>query len=95
MAVTQTAVAKTESKSPYQLDIQRTNKACKVLLKNIVEERKKRQAESTKTNLLAGDDESDEESGAGAVPVWMIVTTKKHIVDERRLKPSKVYVTPF
>jgi len=90
MAVTEIAVAEVKSGSPYQLDVQRTKKACRVLLNNIAEEQKRKQADSNKTNLLADNDNSDDESGASSVPVWMIVTTKKHIVDERRLKPSKM-----
>lgn len=90
MAVKETVVAEIKSGSPYQLDVQRTKKACKVLLNNITEEQKRKQVDSNKTNLLADNDGSDDESGASAVPVWMIVTTKKHIVDERRLKPNKM-----
>jgi len=84
------AVAST-SKSPYQLDLTQTTKACKVLLKHINEERQRRDTESDKPNLLAqGDEDNEEETDGGEVPVWMIMTTKKHIVDQKRLKPSKM-----
>lgn len=58
------------------------------------EEDKKQSEASTKKNLLAGSDESDEEDGSSGedVPVWLILTTKKHIVDKNRLKPGKIPV---
>lgn len=86
-------VAAKESKTPYQLDLAQTTKACTVLLKHIADERARRQAESGKANLLADrDDDSgdDEDSDLADVPVWMIVSTKKHIADQKRLKPQKM-----
>jgi len=79
------------SKTPYQLDLSQTTKACKVLLKHINEERQRRDTEADKPNLLAqGDEDNEEETDGAEVPVWMIMTTKKHIVDQKRLKPSKM-----
>ncbi|KAB8337291.1 hypothetical protein FH972_021592 [Carpinus fangiana] len=84
-----------ESKTPYQLDLTQTTQACKVLLKHIADERTRRETESGKANLLADrDDDSgeDEDSDLADVPIWMIVSTKKHIADQKRLKPSKIPV---
>lgn len=50
---------------------------------------------STKKNLLA-DDKDDSESGAEPAedsPIWLNLTTKKHIVDKNRLKPGKIAVS--
>lgn len=54
----------------------------------------KKESQSTKKNLLASnDDDSDAEDDFGAdVAVWLILTTKKHIVDKNRLKPGKISV---
>jgi ribosome biogenesis protein UTP30 len=44
---------------------------------------------SSKRNLLAAtEDEHDEE--LNETPVWLNLTTKKHIIDQKRLKPAKV-----
>lgn len=81
--------------TPYQLDTSQTTQACKVLLKHIADERQRREkAESAKPNLLkhgADDDSSDEQPEDEQTPVWLILTTKKHIVDQKRMKPSKMY----
>lgn len=93
MASTQSAVvATTLRETPYQLDLTQTTRACSVLLKHINEERQRREIEADKPNLLAQGDEDNEDEDADGddVPVWMIMTTKKHIVDVKRLKPSKM-----
>ena len=80
-------VAKVDSKSPYQLDLPQTTQACKVLLTQI----RKQDANASKPNLLAADGEDDEEpTEVDEAPVWMVVNTKKHIVDQKRLKPNKM-----
>lgn len=44
---------------------------------------------SEKRDLLAGgEDEQDGETDE--TPIWLQLTTKKHIVDQKRLKPSKI-----
>lgn len=95
MAVAGTSVvAQQGSATPYQLDRSQTTKACTALLDHISKERKRRESESTKTNLMAqdGDDEDeDEQAEDKQTPVWLILTTKKHIVDQKRLKPNKMF----
>jgi ribosome biogenesis protein UTP30 len=44
---------------------------------------------SGKRNLLEGT-EDEEGSELDETPVWLNLTTKKHIVDQKRLKPSKI-----
>ncbi|MCJ1298285.1 Ribosomal L1 domain-containing protein 1 [Hypocenomyce scalaris] len=82
---------KVESASPYQLEKSQTLKASGALLKHIKSEAKRKEAESGTKNLLAASDDSSEEAGPSAhEPVWLVLTTKKHVVDKKRLKPGKI-----
>lgn len=88
---TSSAVARKPTQSPYQLDKSQTTQACKVLLKHISDERERRGED--KPNLLAADEDADEaQPDDEQTPIWLILTTKKHIVDQTRLKPNKMYV---
>ncbi|KAI9710644.1 MAG: hypothetical protein M1828_002131 [Chrysothrix sp. TS-e1954] len=83
------------SRTPYQLDISQTTRACDVLLKHIGDERKRRTiAAPPKPNLLSAKVDDDEAGEQGRdqdeTPVWLIATTKKHVVDRPRLKPGKI-----
>ncbi|KAI6828972.1 ribosomal protein L1 [Hortaea werneckii] len=80
------AVAK-KSDSPYQLDNAQTLRASTALLKKIQSDEATGQQTTEKPSLLADADEADVED---ETPVWMILTTKKHIVDKKRLKPGKI-----
>ncbi|KAI9877156.1 MAG: hypothetical protein M1830_004666 [Pleopsidium flavum] len=85
---------KVSSESPYQLDRSQTLKASTALLKHIKSEAQRKEAESTTKNLLANADGSsnDEASPGDDEPIWLTLTTKKHIVDKKRLKPGKLPV---
>jgi ribosome biogenesis protein UTP30 len=63
-------------------------KASNALLKHI----KKAEEESSKSkpDLLAGADEEDQDKES--MPIWLSLTTKKHIVTEKLLKPAKITV---
>ncbi|KAL8811391.1 MAG: hypothetical protein Q9223_001785 [Gallowayella weberi] len=79
------------SGSPYQLDESQTLKASKALLQHIRAESDRKEATSITKNLLkASSDGSDLDSSADAEPIWLSLTTKKHIVDKHRLKPGKI-----
>lgn len=82
----------TASKTPYQLNLDQTTTACRVLVKHISDQRKQRAQDSAKPNLLDGrdDDQDDDQVSGVEEPIWLVLTTKKHIVDEQRLKPSKM-----
>ncbi|PGG97243.1 hypothetical protein AJ79_09279 [Helicocarpus griseus UAMH5409] len=97
MAVTSgTLTTRPASGTPYQLDNGQVTRASSALLKHIKAEEKRKAEESTKKDLLAGDDEEEgsdaEETSAEGTPVWLVLTTKKHIVDKNRLKPGKIPV---
>lgn len=54
-------------------------------------EARSKEATATTRNLLADpDDSSSDVSPPTSDPIWLILTTKKHIVDQRRLKPGKI-----
>ena len=76
------------------LTILKTLKASTALLQHVRQEAKRLKELSTKKNLLDNDDdESDtEEQLAEDPPIWLNLTTKKHIVDKNRLKPGKISV---
>lgn len=64
-------------------------KASKALIKHIKKAEKGSAEKSGKRDLLAGDDEEDSDD-LDQIPIWLNITTKKHIVDTKRLKPGKV-----
>ena len=63
------------------------------MVKHIKAEQKRIGSSATKKSLLAeGDSSEDDAADEEYVPVWLILGTKKHVVDQKRLKPSKMYV---
>ncbi|KAL8728209.1 MAG: hypothetical protein Q9166_005557 [cf. Caloplaca sp. 2 TL-2023] len=82
---------KVPSGSPYQLNPLQTFKASSALLKHISAESTRKEATSFTKNLLqASIDSSDEANVPDSEPIWLSLTTKKHIVDKHRLKPGKI-----
>ena len=84
---------KVASGTPYQLDPSQTLRAATALLKKIGSDSVARKDNGGKANLLEDADE-DEDSDETATTVWLNVTTKKHILDQRKMKPGKIIV-PF
>lgn len=74
----------TDSASPTQMNPDQTLRAATALLRKIQIDTVAKRAAAEKTNLLADTDEEPE------TPVWLVLTTKKHIVDKKRLKPGKI-----
>lgn len=58
------------------------------------QEAKRLKEQSAKKNLLENEDgESEaEEQPCEDAPIWLNLTTKKHVVDKNRLKPGKIAV---
>ena len=81
---TKSKAAQAVTASPYQLDPTQTLRAANALLKTMQSDIAARSSNSEKQDLL-GDTEEEEED-----PVWLCVTTKKHIIDKPRLKPGKI-----
>ncbi|TDZ17263.1 putative ribosome biogenesis protein [Colletotrichum orbiculare MAFF 240422] len=67
------------------IDPEQTLKASKALLAHIKKAALQKTEESGKKNLLA-----DPEDDVAQSPVWLTLTTKRHIVDSARLKPGKI-----
>lgn len=78
----------------HLLTILKTLKASTALLQHVRQEAKRLRELSTKKNLLDNDDDDSdsEEQLAEDPPIWLNLTTKKHIVDKNRLKPGKIPV---
>ncbi|KAI6081191.1 ribosomal protein L1 [Hypoxylon rubiginosum] len=69
------------------VDPDQTLKASKALLAHMKKASKEKAANSEKKNLLA---DPDDEEGIQELPIWLTLTTKRHITDSRSLKPSKI-----
>ncbi|OAA66874.1 Ribosomal protein L1 [Niveomyces insectorum RCEF 264] len=85
------AVTRSQTVAPSLVDSEQTLKASKALLEYIKTEAKEETAKTGKRNLLAGDDE-DEASAAAETPIWLTLSTKRHIFDSHRLQPNKILV---
>ncbi|KAL2014515.1 hypothetical protein VTN00DRAFT_2040 [Thermoascus crustaceus] len=94
VASTDALTTKVTSGSPYQLDNGQVLRASSALLRHIKTEQKKKEESSGKKTLIGdNDDASDEEdTPINNEPVWLVLTTKKHVVDKNRLKPGKISI---
>lgn len=63
-------------------------------MQHVKAETKRLQEASSKRNLLSTDvsDSDQDDTPDSDNPIWLTLTTKQHIVDDRRLKPSKIIV---
>ncbi|MCJ1402897.1 hypothetical protein MMC11_006118 [Xylographa trunciseda] len=86
-----TLTARVESGSPYQLEKSQVLKASTALLQHIKSESERKALESdTKSLLPSINESSDDDAVVESEPVWLVLTTKKHIIDQKRLKPGKI-----
>ncbi|KAH0565354.1 hypothetical protein GP486_001255 [Trichoglossum hirsutum] len=94
MAQTTTVAKATSVESPYRLDGEQTLKASRALLAHIENEKQEKDSKAEKPNLLAstGDSSDDEGAELDEVPIWLILTTKRHIINKTRLKPGKISI---
>lgn len=68
-----------------------TLKASHALLNHIQSKAKSKEAASTTKNLLSDPGDGSEDGNHSPIdPLWLVITTKKHIVDKKRLKPGKI-----
>ena len=67
-----------------------TIKASSALLKHIKYKIEQKDASSTTKNLLAIDDPASEPHSLDNPAIWLILTTKKFLTDQKRLKPRKI-----
>lgn len=66
-------------------------KASKALLAHIKKTAEETASSSNKKNLLDAAD-GDQSLSVAETPVWLTVTTKRHIHDSKALKPNKIYL---
>ncbi|KAI9805052.1 MAG: hypothetical protein M1825_000886 [Sarcosagium campestre] len=93
MAPSDSLILKANSGSPYQLSHDQTTRATTALLKHMKAGQVQKISENGSRDLLArADDDSEDEVDED--PIWLVLTTKKHITDKKRLKPSKIAI-PF
>ncbi|EGE09277.1 hypothetical protein TEQG_08228 [Trichophyton equinum CBS 127.97] len=88
------AVSVVKTGSKYQLDADQVLRASTALLSHIKAEDQRKAADSTVKKLPLGDDSDSEDDGSTGEhsPIWLILTTKKHLVDKNRMKPGKIAV---
>lgn len=84
-----TLAVQADSGSLPSLDHGQTLKAATALLKHMKTSLADKAGKSEKKNLLADADDSNDVNTEG-LPIWLQITTKKHIVEEKRLKPAKL-----
>ncbi|KAL5356757.1 ribosomal protein L1p/L10e family-domain-containing protein [Aspergillus floccosus] len=92
--VSSTAVTtKVTSGSPYQLDDTQVTRASTALLRHIKTKQDEKEKTATKKTLIGdNDDDSDDDAPLHNEAVWLVLTTKKHVVDKNRLKPGKISI---
>ncbi|KAK6438226.1 proteasome-interacting protein cic1 [Oleoguttula sp. CCFEE 5521] len=73
------------STSPYQIDPSQSLRAVKALARKL--QSPSALKTESKTSLLA---DADTQDASDAAPVWLVLTTKTHITDKKRLKPGKI-----
>jgi ribosome biogenesis protein UTP30 len=78
-----TAVTRTAETVPSQIDPEQILKASRALLAHI--KKAAAQDDGKKKNLLANPDQPEAET-----PIWLTLTTKRHIRDNARLQPGKI-----
>ncbi|KAJ5099338.1 hypothetical protein N7532_006339 [Penicillium argentinense] len=93
MASSTALTSKVESGSPYQLDKPQVGKATTALLRHIKSKQEEKEKTATKKTLIGDNDsDDDEDTPLSNEAIWLILTTKKHVVDKNRLKPGKISV---
>lgn len=73
-------------------DLRQVVKASTALLRHIKSNQEAKEKSATKKTLIGDNDEDSEDESAplNNEAVWLILTTKKHVVDKNRLKPGKI-----
>lgn len=69
------------------------SRASSALLRHIKSKSDEQEKSATKKTLIGDNDEDDEEdTPLHNEAIWLVLTTKKHVVDKNRLKPGKISV---
>ncbi|KAF9874758.1 hypothetical protein CkaCkLH20_07895 [Colletotrichum karsti] len=86
MAPSKTVAVASKDVAPT-IDPEQTLKASKALLAHIKKAAAAKAESSGKKNLLA---DPEDEAEIARSPIWLTLTTKRHIADTNRLKPGKI-----
>ncbi|PKY05023.1 ribosomal protein L1 [Aspergillus campestris IBT 28561] len=94
MVSSSAVTTKVTTGSPYQLDQNQVSRASSALLRHIKTQQVDKEKTATKKTLIG---DNDDDSDAEDIPlnneaVWLVLTTKKHVVDKNRLKPGKITI---
>lgn len=79
---------KTATGTPYQLDPAQVERAANALVAHMKKHAEGQDAEAPVKNLADDEDEAEQNDQ----PIFLNVTTKKHVNDTNRLKPTKMSV---
>ncbi|OTA59157.1 ribosomal protein L1 [Hypoxylon sp. EC38] len=86
MALSKTVTLRSDT-AVSLVDPEQTLKASKALLAHMKKITKQKASNAEKKDLLA---DPEDEEGVHELPVWLTLTTKRHIADSRSLKPGKI-----
>jgi ribosome biogenesis protein UTP30 len=78
---------KKQNETPYQLDPAQVERAANALVAHMKKHKEEKEAVGTK-DLLADEDEAEENDQ----PIFLSVSTKKHVNNTNSLKPTKMSV---
>ena len=76
------------SSTPYQLDPAQVERAAKALVAHMKKHAEEKEEQGGKKNLAADEDEAADNDQ----PIFLSVSTKKHVSNTNRLKPAKLLV---
>lgn len=76
--------------TPYQLDPAQVDRAATALVAHMKQHAQAKEEKTGKRNLAADEDEAE----ADDEPIFLSVSTKKHVHNTSRLKPTKLFVPP-
>lgn len=73
--------------------LSQVQRASSALLRHITSKQQETEQTSTKKTLIGDNDDSDaEDAPIRNEAIWLVFTTKKHVVDKNRLKPGKISI---
>lgn len=78
--------------SALQSNPPQVQRASSALLRHINSKQQEQENTATKKTLIGDNDDSDEDAPIRNEAVWLVFTTKKHVVDKNRLKPGKISI---
>ena len=87
-AVDAPLTTKATNGTPYQLDPSQVERAAKALVAHMKKHVEEKEEEAAVKNLADDEDEAEENDQ----PIFLSVSTKKHVSDSNRLKPTKMSV---